>query len=184
MAYILCLILSCLVLSTPREFLTLECYVQHRTELTSSVYLNSALMDLCLMLELGYLADAFGWASVDFFPRFPCKTFGPGGLIVQTAATTRYSGHQLAHERAYQHFFCTLFNLERELLHPPAAIHADVLLLCISQQSFKKMDDILQEYDTDTIGDDLLNSLFSHLRTAFGLAFFTELALINCFSFC
>lgn len=95
-------------------------------------------MDLCLMLGLGYLADVSGQASVDFSPRFPCNTFGAGGFILQTAVTTRISGYQLAHGRANQQFYTTLFRLERELLHPPAAVHADVQLLCISQQSYER----------------------------------------------
>lgn len=91
-------------------------------------------MDLCLMLGLCYLADVSGRASVDFFPRYPCNTFGPGGFILQTSATTRHSGHRLVDDRANQQFYSTLFRLEGEAFHPPAAIHAEVQL---SQKSDK-----------------------------------------------
>lgn len=64
------------------------------------------------MLGLGYLADVSGQAGVDFSSRFPCNTFGPGGFILQTAVTTRRRGYQLAHERANQQFYTTLFRLE------------------------------------------------------------------------
>lgn len=85
------------------------------------------------MLGLGYRADVSGRPRVNLSPRFPCSTFGPGGFILQSAATTRYSGYQLALGRANQQFYTT----EKEVIHQPAAIHADVQLQCISQQSYK-----------------------------------------------
>lgn len=90
-------------------------------------------MDLCLMLGLCYLADVSGQAGVDLSPRFPCNTFGTGGFILQTAATIRHSGHQLARDSS---LYTALFRWEREPFHPPAAIHAEIQLLCISQQRY------------------------------------------------
>lgn len=45
------------------------------------------------------------------------------------------SSYQLAHDRANQQFYATLFRPEREAFHRPAAIHAEIQLLCISQQA-------------------------------------------------
>lgn len=95
------LTLTCLVPSTMGEFhtLTASCLVQHSTQWTRCVYLDSALMDLCLMSRLCYLADVSRLS-----PRFPCNTFGPGGFILQTAAATRDSGYQLADQHFSPHY--------------------------------------------------------------------------------
>lgn len=88
------------------ELLTLKCYVLYKTALNkhSCVYLDSALMDLCLMIGSNV-------ASVDLSPGFPCNIFVPGGFI--SSAATRHSGYQLAHDREDQQFYTTLFRQER-----------------------------------------------------------------------
>lgn len=95
-------------------------------------------MDLCLMLGLCYLADVSGRASVDFSPGFPRNTLGPGGFILQTAATTRRSGYQLAHDRANQQFYTTLFRSERTFFIHQLQYMLKCSFLCISQQSYKR----------------------------------------------
>lgn len=45
------------------------------------------------------------------------------------------SSYQLAHDRANQQFYTILFRPEGEAFHPPAAIHAGIQLLCISQRA-------------------------------------------------
>lgn len=123
------MILSILVM-TLRECPTFWHRVLH------GVYLDSALMDMCLMI-LSYLADLFWWCSVNSSSRFPCNPFDSGGFILQTAVTIGHSGYQLAHGGANQQFYASLFRSERGIFHPPAAICAGTLLLCISLQSCK-----------------------------------------------
>lgn len=86
-----------------------------------------ALMDLCLTFGLCYLADVSGQASVDFFPQYPCNTFGPNGFFLKMAATR----NQVVDDRANQQFPFTLYRLLREAFHPPPAIDVEV------QQSYK-----------------------------------------------
>lgn len=143
MAYILCLSdfkLSGRFHAGGISHFTGLCPAQHSTQYTSSVYLDSALMDLCLMLGLCYLANVSARASVDFSPRFPRNTFGPGGFILQTAATTsRYASLLQDTVTTSWHMTeqssSTLLRLKRE---PPPAINAEIQLLCISQQSYKR----------------------------------------------